>query len=38
MEAASVALAQLEGDKAKYAPLKHAFSAFNALIAAQMKH
>ena len=38
MEAASVALAQLEGDKAKYAPLNHAFSAFNAFIAAQMKH
>lgn len=37
MEAASAALAQLEGDLVKYAPLNHAFSAFNALIAAQMK-
>ena len=37
MEAASVALTQLEGDTVKYAPLNRAFSAFNALIAAQMK-
>lgn len=37
MEAASAALAQLEGDIAKFTPLNHAFSAFNALIAAQMK-
>lgn len=37
MEAASAALTQLEGDMVKYAPLNHAFSAFNALITAQMK-
>ena len=37
MEAASAALAQLEGDIVKYASVKHAFSTFNALIAAQMK-
>jgi DTW domain-containing protein YfiP len=37
LEAASAALAQLEGDIVKYAPLNHAFLAFNALIAAQMK-
>jgi DTW domain-containing protein YfiP len=37
MEAASVALAQLEGDIIKYVPLNQAFSAFNALIAVQMK-
>jgi DTW domain-containing protein len=37
MEAATAALAQLEGDMVKYASLNHAFSEFNALIAAQMK-
>ena len=37
LEAASAALAQLEGDIIKYARLNQAFSAFNALIAAQMK-
>ena len=37
MEATSAALAQLEGDMLKFAPLNHAFSVFNALIAAQMK-
>lgn len=37
MEAASAALAQLEGDIIKYAGMNQAFSAFNALIAAQMK-
>lgn len=36
LEATSAALAQLEDDMGKYAPLNHAFSAFNALIAAQM--
>ncbi len=37
MEAASAALAQLQGEMVKFAPLNLAFSAFNALIAAQMK-
>ena len=37
LEAASAALAQLEGDIIKYVPLNQSFSAFNALIAAQMK-
>jgi DTW domain-containing protein len=37
IEAASAALAQLEGDMVKFAPLNHVFSAFNALIATQMK-
>jgi DTW domain-containing protein len=37
LEAASAALAQLEGDTVKYAPLNHAFLAFNALIASHMK-
>jgi DTW domain-containing protein len=37
MEAAIAALAQLEPDMDKYAPLNHAFSAFTTLIAARMK-
>jgi DTW domain-containing protein len=37
LEAASAALAQLEGDKAKFEPLSQSFTAFNAFIALQMK-
>jgi DTW domain-containing protein len=37
LEAASAALAQLEGDKAKFEPLSQSFIAFNAFIALQMK-
>jgi DTW domain-containing protein len=37
MEAACVALSQLEGSKTKFAPLGESFKAFNALIAQQMK-
>ncbi len=37
MEAASAALAQLEGDKAKFESLNRSFTAFNALVAQQMK-
>jgi DTW domain-containing protein len=37
LEAASAALAQLEGDKAKFEPLAQSFIAFNALIAQQMQ-
>jgi DTW domain-containing protein YfiP len=37
MEAASAALAQMEGNPAKYEPLNDAFLAFNAMLAEQMK-
>jgi DTW domain-containing protein YfiP len=37
MEAASAALAQMEGNSAKYEPLNDAFFAFNAMLAKQMK-
>lgn len=37
MEAASAALAQLEGDKAKFESHHRSFTAFNALISQQMK-
>ena len=37
MEAASAALAQLEGDTAKFEPLGQSFTAFNAFIATHMK-
>jgi DTW domain-containing protein YfiP len=37
MEAASTALAQMEGNSAKYEPLNSAFLTFNAMLAEQMK-
>ncbi len=37
MEAASAALAQLENNTAKLAPLNRAFAAFNAMLSEQMK-
>jgi DTW domain-containing protein YfiP len=37
LEATCAALAQLEGDKAKFEPLNQSFTAFNALIAQQMQ-
>jgi DTW domain-containing protein len=37
LEAACAALAQLEDDKAKFEPIAKSFTAFNALIAQQMK-
>ena len=37
LEAATAALAQLETDAAKFAPLKQSFLAFNAMLAGHMK-
>jgi DTW domain-containing protein len=37
LEAASAALTQMEGNSAKYEPLKDAFLAFNAMLTEQMK-
>jgi len=37
LEAATAALAQLETDAAKFAPLKQSFLAFNAMLAEHMK-